>query len=1212
MKTMRTGRLRSCGWFVGALAIAVVIPASFVNIVVAEEFDFDRQFPNNEAFEDKIRKADNACLPDPLPLTDHNYGYRLADGLMTECVTENMTASQVAKYTILALAAASTGPVGAAAAGYTAGEAASDGIKCVLKSLVNASSGLTPSGKESVNRLIDGVAALNDWNDFANNSKAAASKITELAKPENVLNLKSAVQVGLAAYERSGEAASFVEVVADATADVADFADDARARAAKAADDWLHGETNNRIAEANQAMRDCRFDETEKFLEDAKTAAAEECPGYGISYRLAERNFRSHIYRSRIQLRMDNALFNLRAKNPQQKDYFDLKDKFSEQRQLLDDFAGKIAEINDMKATMFQHVNDLYEARSRYETAYGPAAFVADTGCVPAATGVDFAEPGGGQAEKCGGGEVCPLVFASVLNLESMLDKQTPGCRDKLVAGSQANIGHPDDISTRYNNGGHIRSQGWWREVDRIREAFAACDTDVAEARVAALQADIANRSIYLIENGQCKEISQDVILTELAGLKAPESCPSEDSVRILPSGLFVSSDEAGLQRVSTAAAGQELFVQTGFGVTGLSRSDVLSVRLEATLSDGRRITFSSPSTPVRPDQEAGYRATASLLLPEDAPPGACRVTGRIRWGGMGADAGEASFVIEEYQTDLGELVVSPTPGGSPVRKYAVGDPINAAVDVGLGGSESELRVSGKWVLTLPDGGTLDLQPSEASLTAGKLTMAIRTNETNPLGVYRLDVVAGVGERVLGSRSTSFELVPLFEDPEILVADSEQAIETLELFRPNDPLVVLAKMTYNSVDPSRQVHISIHLDGPDPGIYALGAEADQGFPKGQQDVWLGRQVPALIQEGIYTVTVRLDGGAGQYLWLTETFKIIYPVQFDGIWTLDRSQPAQLKTRFSGGDEYEWFMRYRFVDARPDDLYSSAVWSYVGDYTFGVLSSGALGPDTPYPGQATTNLTGFIPLDQPMASYELAGVVWYNEVAYYSPTTAFKIGQEPTITITSPQPGFNVDKKVMVVTGTCADRNLEQAQMMTNGEVIPIKLTNGEFSAKTVLRPGQNDIAVIAMNNVGDSEAAVWGNANIRAAALKVVLSWETQGPDIDLWVENPQGEVTNYHHSGPSGGRTLDVDDRSGPGMETYTVEVSPTGTYDVTGTYHVAVHYYAAKGWQGEVPFRLQFTTWEATFSERRWSEEGTVYTAAGDSEEPRGAVAYFTVSLQ
>jgi len=111
--------------------------------------------------------------------------------------------------------------------------------------------------------------------------------------------------------------------------------------------------------------------------------------------------------------------------------------------------------------------------------------------------------------------------------------------------------------------------------------------------------------------------------------------------------------------------------------------------------------------------------------------------------------------------------------------------------------------------------------------------------------------------------------------------------------------------------------------------------------------------------------------------------------------------------------------------------------------------------------------------------------------------------------------------------------------------------------------------------------------------------------DIDLWVTDPQGVVTNYHHKRPAEGRNLDVDDTSGPGMETYTIEVPLRGSYDV------AVHYYAAKGWQGPVPFRLQVTTWEATYNENRSGTTGTLYKDAGDREE-QGAVAHFTVGLQ
>ncbi len=263
-------------------------------------------------------------------------------------------------------------------------------------------------------------------------------------------------------------------------------------------------------------------------------------------------------------------------------------------------------------------------------------------------------------------------------------------------------------------------------------------------------------------------------------------------------------------------------------------------------------------------------------------------------------------------------------------------------------------------------------------------------------------------------------------------------------------------------------------------------------------------------------------------------------------------------------------------------------------------------DTPVAsGSSATRDFGAIPLDAPAGIYSLQGIVWYNDIGYLSPESVFKVGQDPTVTITSPQPGFEVDEKVLVVTGTCADRNLEQAQMVTNGEAITIKLRNGEVSANTVLRPGPNEILVVAENDGGTSEASVWGTAHIQAAALKIVLSWEAQGTDIDLWVTDPQGKVANYHHKRPVEGRQLDVDDRSGPGMETYTIEEP------LLGSYNVAVHYYGAGGWQGSVPFRLQITTWEATFRESRSGEAGTLYTADGDGND-QGAVAHFAVLLQ
>jgi len=1193
MKSMKTRKLFLFACFGMAMAVAMIFFVSLTETAFAEDFDFDRRFPNNDEFEEKIRKADEACLPDPFPLIKHNYAYRLADGLITECATENMTAGQAFKYTVLALAAATTGPVGIAAAGYTMGEVSSDGMKCILKAFISASSDLTVQQKELLKKAVDLGGVLKDWKDFAENAATVAEKIPELAKPEHILNLKSAVEAGAAAYERSGEARTFVETVSDAAGDVANMAGEMQSRAAQEVSDYMHGETNNRIAEADQAIRDCRFNETVATLESAYKAAQEECRVYGVDYRLAEVKFRSFIYRTRISLAENNALFDGRyEQNELQKLYPHKEKSFRSKRTLLDDFAKKFNEINDLQGTMFEKFYELGVARSDYETVFATAHAGIDAG---------------------GGEEVCKSVLESVASLSSNINKLSPGCRDKLFAGSKAQIDRPRGIFMRFNNTERIRSQRWWREVDRIREAHAACNTDSAEARASALKSDIENNPIYLIENEQCKKIDQDVLLPELAGLRSPADCDPEDSLRILPGGLFVSRDEAGQERVSKAVAGQELFIQTNLGVSRLSRSDVLFVNLEVLLPGGREVPLQRLTVPVSPEHEGDYRATAVLLLPEDVPPGTCRITGRIRWGGLGADAGEASFVIEESQANLGEMVVSPTMGGSPERKYAPGDPISATVEVGFGLFDSEVRVSGTWILTYPDGRTQNLTPSEASFPAeqtagatGTLTTEIRTSGTTPLGAYRLEVVAGVGAREVAKRSTTFEIVRLFENPTILITDTDEGQNSVQSFRPGDPFFVFTDMIYNSADPNRVVHVSVEFTGPDPGIRALDIGGDQSPARGSFRTGAQREIPAQILEGTYTAVVTLDGGFDQILRLQESFRIVFPVQFEGIWTLDGSQPPQVKNRYSGNDPFEWLMRYRFSDTRPDDQYSSAVWSQFGDLPpVPMLSSDPMGPGTPFPGQATTSFTGVVPPNMPSATYKLAGVVWYNDVAYYSPVTTFKIGQEPTITITSPQPGFEVDQKVLVVTGACADRNLEQAHMLTNGEAIPIKLRDGAFSAKTVLRPGQNNIVVVAENDVGTSEAVVWGTAYIQAAALKVVLTWETQGPDIDLWVTDPQGVVTNYRAKSPAEGRQLDVDDMSGPGMETYTIEVPLRGSYDI------AVHYYNDHGWQGSVPFHLQITTWETTLSENRSGRTGTLYTAAGSREE-QGAVVHFTVGLQ
>ena len=675
-----------------------------------------------------------------------------------------------------------------------------------------------------------------------------------------------------------------------------------------------------------------------------------------------------------------------------------------------------------------------------------------------------------------------------------------------------------------------------------------------------------------------------------------------------LSGSIFASSDLDGNSRITTASTGQEIYLQTSLNAPDLERSDTVLVELDVLLPDGRTVSLQPPGIPVRPGQMMGYGTAVSFLVAEDLPSGTCHITGRLQLGEQIVLLTGTTIEIEKLDFEIGELLISLGPKtGLLGTKFAVGDPIHLQTNLTGVRTGSGAPITGQWQVTLPDGRTAN--PQETRLWAeegfsGALSNEITTNESLPLGIYRVELIVKYADDEIARRSGSFELAPLFANPEFLITDSQESLLAREAFRPADPFFVLAKAIYTSLDPERQVHVVVELNGPDPGIGALGYEGDLSFEQGSMITGVGTEIPSVIQEGVYSATVTLDGGSGQYLTYRENFRIVYPVQFDGIWTRDGMQPSQVQSRFTGGDSYEWYMTYHFDDPLESDQYASALWCQYGEIQLSALSSDPLGPDTPYPGPASSSFTGVIPLDMPSAAYEVRGVVWYNNVAYYSPGTIFKVGQEPTITITSPQPAFEVDKKVLIVTGTCADEQLQQAQLFSNGEAIPIKLNNGKFSAKTVLRPGINEISVVAENEVGRSEDTVWGTANIQASVLKVVLTWEAPKTDVDLWVTDPQGKVATYRNQKPAEGRQLDVDDTSGPGMETYTIEVP------VRGDYQVAVHYYAKHGWEGTVPFNLQFTSWETTYNESRSSGSGTLYEAAGNSDKP-GAVEYFNISV-
>lgn len=69
--------------------------------------------------------------------------------------------------------------------------------------------------------------------------------------------------------------------------------------------------------------------------------------------------------------------------------------------------------------------------------------------------------------------------------------------------------------------------------------------------------------------------------------------------------------------------------------------------------------------------------------------------------------------------------------------------------------------------------------------------------------------------------------------------------------------------------------------------------------------------------------------------------------------------------------------------------------------------------------------------------------------------------------------------------------------------------------------------------------------------MKIYLSWDTNGSDVDLWVTNPAGQRISYNNKKGKYGGELFHDVTSGYGPESF------TATKTVKGTYLVQVNYY-------------------------------------------------------
>jgi uncharacterized protein YfaP (DUF2135 family) len=151
-----------------------------------------------------------------------------------------------------------------------------------------------------------------------------------------------------------------------------------------------------------------------------------------------------------------------------------------------------------------------------------------------------------------------------------------------------------------------------------------------------------------------------------------------------------------------------------------------------------------------------------------------------------------------------------------------------------------------------------------------------------------------------------------------------------------------------------------------------------------------------------------------------------------------------------------------------------------------------------------------------------------------------------VRITSPS-GGQTTTRVVSIAGTVAGPAVGRATVVLNGVPMSVAIENGAFTVAQVLSPGANTIRALVEGSGGATatdEVAV--HALVPAKDLRITITWDTPGTDVDLWVTTPEAEKVFYGHREGKAGGTLDTDVTTGFGPETFTHARLSTGAYRV------------------------------------------------------------------
>lgn len=166
-------------------------------------------------------------------------------------------------------------------------------------------------------------------------------------------------------------------------------------------------------------------------------------------------------------------------------------------------------------------------------------------------------------------------------------------------------------------------------------------------------------------------------------------------------------------------------------------------------------------------------------------------------------------------------------------------------------------------------------------------------------------------------------------------------------------------------------------------------------------------------------------------------------------------------------------------------------------------------------------------------------------------SAENVSAPPEIRIKSPASGWTALKVVRIEGEVRNAPGLTEIRFYHNGILRNLPLEGNTFKQEIVLGAGANYIKAEADNAAGTASAALKLVTNNEAMDIKVILSWDTNHTDVDLWVTNPEEERVYFQNRVSRIGGELDIDITSGYGPETFTQKSALPGEYLVQVQYY-------------------------------------------------------------